>query len=146
MHFAYLSHPRESKKFGIHQKVRIRLKACEDKLAGYFFHKGFTISDILEQVNLALVKKKRERDPRLNCDRRRIMLRTHWVPTRMRRAEMESSNKCWSSWEGKNPWHICLSKRFPYSTQGGTLLQAKSIMVTFKLFPWRFQKRCPSWS
>ena len=58
MYFPYLSHPRESKKFGVHHKGRIRLKAREHKLAGYLFHKGFTISDILEQVNLASVQKK----------------------------------------------------------------------------------------
>lgn len=58
MYFAYLSHPRESKKFGVHHKSRIRLKASEHKLSGYLFHKVFTISGILEQVNLASVQKK----------------------------------------------------------------------------------------
>lgn len=50
-----------SKKFGVHHKGRIRLKACEHKLAGYLFHEGFTSSDILEQANLASVQTKKKK-------------------------------------------------------------------------------------
>lgn len=51
----------------------IRLKACEHKLAEYLLHKGFTISDILEQVKLIWLqsKKKKKRVAKLwrtqNC-------------------------------------------------------------------------------
>lgn len=55
MYFASLPHPKKSKTFGVHHKGRIRLKTCEHKLPGYLFHKGFTISDIIGQVNLASV-------------------------------------------------------------------------------------------